>query len=136
MSGRVFGAIVLAAVAHFLLGALWFTALSDTWLHAIGKTREELLRTGSAGLAYSVAFICNLLIAYGIYRVNVWGDQRTAASGALTGLLLGACLVAAAIVTEFVFEARSLQAMAVIAGYPVVGMTMMGAIVGAVLKSG
>lgn len=134
MTPRSAAAIVVAALAHFILGAIWFTVLAAAWLRGVGKTRDQLLQQGSPALAYSVAFFCNLLLAYAIYRVNRWGDFYSAGRGAVTGALLGIAVAAAVIITEMVFEARPLDAMMVMAGYPVIGMALMGAIIGAMVK--
>jgi hypothetical protein len=58
-------AVVVAAVVYWLLGAAWFTLLSKPWLDSIGKTMEQLTKEAvSPGIAYGVALVCNLIIAY------------------------------------------------------------------------
>ena len=37
-------AVVVAAVVFFMLGAGWYTVLSNAWLAGIGKTMEQLTR--------------------------------------------------------------------------------------------
>ena len=134
MSGRNIGAIVAAAVVHFLFGAVWFTVLMNPWMAAIGKTQEQLMAQGSPAVAYTVAFICNLLIGYAIFRVLTWRGNISACNGAMVGLLLGLLIAGATIVTEMVFEAAPLKAMAIIAGYPIIGLILMGLVIGAIAK--
>ena len=122
--------VVVCAVVHFLLGAAWFTALSAPWLAGTGKTMDQLKQQGSAGIAYSTAFVASLVIAYVLAQVISTGEQSVAA-GVRWGVTLGIGVAFAAMVTEMMFEARPLSFMLITAGYPVVGMVLMGVILGA-----
>ena len=122
-------AVVVAAVAHFLLGAVWFTVLQKPWLEAIGKTMDQL--TGSPALGYVVAFVSNLIIAWVLARMIIATGRAGLAGGVAMAAILWLGFTATTMGTAFVFEGRSLEAFAVIAGYPLVGMLVMGAILGA-----
>jgi hypothetical protein len=125
-----YAAVIVAAVAHFVLGAVWFTILSAPWLAGIGKTREELMRTGSPTLAYVIAFVSNLVMASILAWLISATGRPTVARGALWGALVWLGFVATTMGTAFVFEARSLESFAITAGYPLAGLLIMGAIVG------
>lgn len=125
-------AVVVGAVAYWMLGAAWFTTMQQPWLTSIGKTLEQVQKEGvNAGLAYGFAFLCNLIIAYVIGWVTVATGDQTLARGATIGAVLWVGLVATTIGTAFIFEARSFAGFWLTAGYPLVGMLLMGAIVGA-----
>ena len=124
-------AVIVAAVAYFVLGAIWFTALSKPWQAAIGKTMAELGREGSPTVGYGVAFASNLVIAWILGRLMIALGKATVAGGVTLAALLWLGFTATAMATEFAFEARSLEGFAIIAGYPLVGMIIMGAILGA-----
>jgi hypothetical protein len=119
----------LSAVVYFALGAVWFTVFREPWLAGVGKTMEQLQQQGSAGIAYAVAFLANLAIAYVLARVIATGKQSLA-TGVSWGAVLGIGIALAAMVTESAFEARGVSFMLISAGYPVVGMIIMGAILG------
>ncbi len=124
-------AVVVAAVAYWLLGAGWFTILSKPWLASIGKTMEQLQREGvNPGVAYGVAFVSNLIIAYVLGWVVIHTGEQTAIRGVTMGALLWVAFVATTIGTAFIFEGRSLEGFLITAGYPLVGLLLMGAIVG------
>lgn len=124
-------AVVVAAVAYWMLGAAWFTILSKPWLASIGKTMEQLQHEAvNPGVAYGVAFVANLIIAYVLGWVVISTGQQTAIRGISMGALLWVGLVATTIGTAFIFEGRSLEGFVLTAGYPLVGMLVMGAIVG------
>ncbi len=125
-------AVVVAAVVYWLLGAAWFTILKEPWLAGIGKSMEQLQRDGTnPAIAYTVAFVCNLIMAYVLGWVLVSTGEQTAMRGAMIGALMWAGLVAASFGTAYVFEGRSFQIFAISAGYPLAGLLIMGAIVGA-----
>jgi hypothetical protein len=124
-------AVAVAAVVYWLLGAAWFTVMSKPWLDSIGKTMEQLTKEAvSPGIAYGVAFVCNLIIAYVIGWVTVGTGEQTVVRGATVGALLWIGLVGTTIGTAFIFEGRSFVGFWLTAGYPLVGMLLMGAIVG------
>lgn len=123
-------AVLVAAVVYWLLGAVWFTIFSNAWLASIGKTMEQLQGAVNAGIAYSIALVCNLIIAYVLGWVVIRTGEQTAVRGITIGALLWVGLVGTTIGTAFIFEGRSLEGFVLTAGYPLVGMLVMGAIVG------
>jgi Protein of unknown function (DUF1761) len=121
-------AVVVAAVAHFVLGAVWFTVLHKPWLKAIGKTADQL--TGSPAPGYVVAFVSNLIIAWVLARIIIATGRTGVVGGVTTAAILWFGFTATTMGTALVFEGRAFEAFAVIAGYPLVGMLIIGAIVG------
>lgn len=124
-------AVIAAAIAHFFLGAVWFSGMKSAWLAGTGKTEQELLQQGSPAMAYSIAFVCNLIMALVLAKVIAASGRWSATGGMRVGLVLGFGLAFTALVTELVFEARSAQFLLIAGGYPVVGCIVMGAILGA-----
>jgi hypothetical protein len=125
-------AVLLAALAHFVFGAVWFTVLKQPWLQSIGKSQEQLTAGVNAGLAYTVAFVGNLLMAGVLVFVLRAGSSSTI-SGIQAGAILGFGIAAAALVTELIFEARSGTGMIIASLYAAIGCVIMGAIIGAML---
>jgi hypothetical protein len=78
-----------------------------------------------------VTLIANLALAY----VLGWSILATGPQNVIRGLQVAAILwlglIASAFATEYVFEARSVQIFAINAGYPLVGMLLMGIVLGA-----
>lgn len=124
-------AVIVSAVAHFVLGAIWFTILQKPWLAAIGKTMDQLTAQGNATVGYVVAFVSNLVMAWILARMMIATGRTTVAGGMALAGLLWAGFTATTMATAFVFEARTPEAFAIIAGYPLIGMLVMGAILGA-----
>ena len=125
--------VVVAALVHFIFGAVWYTALSEAWLRGIGKTTEELMAAtgGKEPIApYLVSFLCSLVIGYTLAWLLPRVGTVSAATGAKLGLILGIGIVVTTTWTEYAFEMRSFGITAINAGYPAIGMILMGAIIG------
>ncbi len=128
-------AIVVAAVVDWLLGAVWFTAFAKPWIADLRMTVEEIVyyRSHMTPWPYVIAFACSLVLAYGIACVvarSGSSEGPTAACGLRLGFAVGV-VIFAAMLTELVFEHHTAAFIAIAAGYPLLGMTIMGAIVGA-----
>ncbi len=128
-------AVLVAAIVHFALGAGWFTTFAKPWIADLRMTAEEIAyyQAHMTPWPYLIAFICNLILAYGLACVITrTGDPRehTLGRGLRYGFALG-IMLAAALVTEQMFERHTVSFVAISAGYPLVGMIIMGAILGA-----
>jgi hypothetical protein len=124
-------AVLVAAVVHWLFGAVWFTLLSKPWQAGLRMSPDELQQYASHPnfWPYLISFACNFVIAYVIARVLSASGSYGLFRGIGTGILIG--LVAAmAMVTEMSFEARASTFMLISALYPLIGSILMGMILG------
>ncbi len=126
-------AIVIAAIACFLLEAGWYSYFMQPWLDGIGRTREWLMSAAgyNPALQYGTALVCAALIATAISCVTQLTGPQTALRGIRVAVLLWFGFVFTTWATEYVFEVRPLSLFAINAGFWLVGMIVMGAIVGA-----
>jgi hypothetical protein len=125
-------AIAVATFLYFILGAVWFTAFMNAWLLGIGRTKEELMATGiSPFVSYGTALVCTLILAIFLsWLIQATGPQ-TLVRGVKIALIAWFGFVFTTWATEYAFEARSLQILAINTGYSFTGMILMGAILGA-----
>lgn len=129
-------AVVVAAILHWLLGAVWFITLKEQWLAGLGTTAEQLMARGiPAWLPHVVTLIANFALAYVLGWVIMSTGPQTLVRGVIVALVLGIGIAASVFATELVFEAKSLQFFCIVAGYPLVGMVIMGIVLGAWKKS-
>jgi hypothetical protein len=126
-------AVIVAAVVHWVLAAGWFTVLGPTWLAGSGISAERAaeLKAHPEPGPYVIAILSNLVMALVLAKVISWVGQWSVAGGARVGLVLGFGIAFCAMITADVFEYKPLSFILISAGYPVVGMTIMGAILGA-----
>ncbi len=128
-------AVIVAAIVDFALGAGWFTFFAKPWIADLRLSTEEIAyyQSHMTPQPYLIAFVCSLVMAYGLACVVTrTGDPRehTVGRGVRYGLGFGA-VIAAAILTELMFEKHGARFIAIAAGYPFLGMIIMGTIIGA-----
>jgi hypothetical protein len=120
-------AILVATIAGFMLGGVWYGPLfGKAWLRAIGKREEEL---GSAAVPLTLSFFTALMTAILMaLLVNSLTTIETAVDGALLGLYIRIGFIAAAMASDYAFCRWPRQLFFIQAGYRVAYSVVMGAI--------
>jgi len=130
-----YGAIVVSAVAYWILGALWYGVLfGRQWMALEGITMEQAKRVNPV-LPYLITFVLNLLMAFVLAQLCLWRNANTAARGAAVGVLLWIGIVGPIVATTYMYEMRPKELFAINEFYPLVGLCLMGVILGAWTKS-
>ncbi|MGA2652224.1 MAG: DUF1761 domain-containing protein [Terracidiphilus sp.] len=126
-------AILIAAIACFLLEAAWYSYFQQAWLAGVGRTREWLMGPGALNPAiqYGTALLAAAVMATAISCVTQLTGAQTALRGVQAGALLWLGFELSAWSTEYVFEVRPISLLGINAGFWLIGMMLMGAIVGA-----
>ena len=124
-------AVLVAAIAYWLLGALWFAVLfSRPWMALENITPQQ--DGGMNPIApYIISFILNLVIAFVLAQLCAWRNANTAARGAALGILIWIGFVGPITYSTYMYEMRPKQLFAINEFYPLVGLCLMGAILGA-----
>ena len=79
-------AILVAAIAAFAVGALWYGALfSSAWIKAVGKPREQL---GQPAPAMIVSFVGYFLLAFMTAVVQFWVGVVSPGQGIAVAIML------------------------------------------------
>ena len=101
-------AILIAGIADWLLGAVWFTAFSKQWQAGLRMSPEELQMYMSHPnfWPYLIALLCSCLMAYAIARLVRRAPTHGLFRGIHAGILVGLA-AAVAMITEMVFEYRA-----------------------------
>lgn len=127
-------AVVVAAVASFGLGAIWYSPLlfAKKWQNAVGLTQESLEKANMGlvfGSSFALIFIMNFGLAV-ILQGHAIGEIN-ALNGLLYGVLLGFFFNAMSIGINMIYQRKSFALWAIDAGYQVVYLGLAGAILGA-----
>jgi uncharacterized protein DUF1761 len=121
-------AVIVAALAAFPIGMLWYGPLfQKTWMAASGVTFEQG-RQQNPLKVYGTAFVLNLIITISLAMFIGNGNLH---DGLFAGFMAGATFVAMAIGVITLFESKSFKYWAINAGYQIVFFTVAGAIIGA-----
>ncbi len=125
------GAVALAGFADWVLGAVWFTAWRAPWQAGTRMSQEELQAYTAHPdyWPYIVSLLCSILIAYVISRLLIGSQTHGLFRGIRVGILVGLA-AALAMLTEMVFELRSVSFIMISAAYPFLGCILMGIILG------
>jgi hypothetical protein len=107
--------VLIAAIASFAFGAIWYTVLSRQWMAARGLTEAEVRgRTGSSPLPFIISFVALLIMAWmfaGILsHLARGGTVMSVRSGLIAGffLWLGFVITTMAVNHAFQGERRAL----------------------------
>jgi hypothetical protein len=103
------------------------------WLDGIGRSMEWLMSPAgnNPALQYGTALVSAAVIATAISCVTQLTGAQTAVRGIKVGVLLWFGFVLTTWSTEYVFEVRPLSLLVINAGFWLLGVALMGAIVGA-----
>lgn len=127
-----FLAVIIAAVAAFLIGFIWYSVLfGKSWQKELGFT-DEYLRKGNMPLIFGSSFIMMLLMSFGIALLLQVQHLETAdpALGLHTGILVGFFFVATSTAINYLYQRRSIKLWLIDAGYQFVFLAIMGVIHG------
>jgi len=127
-------AVVVAAVAYFILGGLWYGVLFNKAWMALEQMTIEQAKSVNPAIPYVVSFLLELLIAYSLAQLCIWRNANTASRGASVGVLVWIGFVGPIALMTYMFEMRPRALYAINEFYPLAGLILMGAILGAWTK--
>jgi Protein of unknown function (DUF1761) len=124
-------AVGVSALLSLALGFIWFTVIfREPYLIGLGKTPEQLAQGPSMLEAVILQLIGDFIMACVLAWLIVHTGQQTVIGGIRLGVLTWLGFIAAVIGPMYAFQAFSLQFFAITAGYPLVILLIMGAILG------
>jgi len=127
-------AVIVAAIAYWLLGALWYGVLfGKSWMMLEHMT-EEQAKSMNPVLPYVISFALNILIAYSLAQLCVWRNADSVGRGASVGVLMWIGFVGPITYTTYMYELRPKELFAINQFYPLAGLVLIGAIIGAWTK--
>jgi hypothetical protein len=129
-----YAAVFVSGLLYWILGAVWFAVLFGKPWMALEHMTEEQARSMSPVLPYVISFALNLLIAFVLAQICIWRNANSAARGAAVGILLWIGFVGPVTYTTYMYEMRPKELFAINEFYPLVGLCLMGAILGAWTK--
>lgn len=122
-------AVIVAAVAAFLVGAVWYSPLlfAKAWMREVGLSEAELAK-GSMAKTMGTAFVLTLVstLVFHMFLGPHPGVQFAAGAGFAAGLFW----VALAKGVDYLFERRSFKLFLINGGHHTVVFTVMGLVLG------
>ena len=100
-------AVLTAAIAYFVLGALWYSVLfGKKWIAYVGIDMSSPNAKKGTGIIMLTSFIMMFVCSVGIAILIAKLDLQSCMAGAKLGLLTGICFSATAIHISYVYEKR------------------------------
>jgi len=123
-------AVIVAAIAYWLLGAIWYgVVFGEAWM-ALEHMTPEQARSMNPVLPYVITLVLNVLIAYALAQICIWRNADTLGRGASVGVLLWIGFVGPVTFTTYMYEMRPKELYAINQFFPLAGFVLMGAILG------
>jgi hypothetical protein len=131
-------AIVVAAIAAWLVGGVWYSVLSKQWIAAQGitaeamKARHEAVKgTPAAWLPFVLVFVAELIIAWVLSGIMAHIGAFSLRGGLISAAFVWFGFVLTTIVGNYAFHQRTYTLMAIDAGGWLAAFLVIGAILGA-----
>ena len=128
--------ILIAAVAAWLFGGAYYTALSKPWLKAQGKTLEQCQaeQAGKSGAAkaapFILVFVGEIIIAWALYGILVHMNAFTLRGGVIAALLSWFGFVVTTLTGNYAFHGKKPMLTVIDSGGWLGAFVIIGAIVG------
>ena len=121
-------AVIVAAIIRLAVGAVWYSPVGfgPMWLKTVGLTQERMMAAMPRAIA--VDAVGSLLMAFILLHAVVYAGATTLLLGGTVGALNWLGFVAVVLIATNVYEQRPLRSAWVSAGFNLLAMVLMGAL--------
>ena len=125
-------AVIIAALAGFGLGAVWYTVLARPWMHAIGKTEAECKQQGSAKVVpFAISIVALFIMALMLAGVMGHLGDITIRGGVISGFFVWLGFVITTMGVNHAFAGAKPMLTLIDGGYWLAVLLIQGAVIGA-----
>jgi hypothetical protein len=115
-------AVIVAGIAYFLLGAIWYSFLfKNAWIRLSGVNMNDPNLKKGVGRIMFTSLILMIIASLGIAIILVYLNPHTIMLGIKLGSLVGVCFSATAVSISYLYEKRPLGLHLINGGYNIVG---------------
>jgi len=123
-------AVLVAGVAAFLLGFLWYSFFfGKAWQKELGFT-DEYIQKGNMPLIFGSSFVMMIIMALGLALLMSGHDAASMnwQTGLHYGLITGCLFVSTSMAINYLYQRRSIKLWLIDAGYQIAFLSIMGII--------
>jgi hypothetical protein len=126
-------AIVVAAIASFVFGAVWYGTLAKPWMAAVGKTEADIKNAGSPIPLYAMTLVALFVMAWVLAGMigHLGPGQVTLRNGIISGAFAWVGFVATALVVNHGFQGAPRKLTLIDGGHWLGVLLIQGAVIGA-----
>lgn len=125
--------MLVAALAYFMLGALWYSKFlfAKRWIADLKIDVNAPDAKKGMGMMFGGSFVLMFVqcLALAMLAGRIENITDTWMSGAKLGVLTGCCFCAAAVGVNYLYEKKPLSLFLINAGYAIVGNMIAGIII-------
>ena len=121
--------VVVAGVASFMFGAIWYSALSKPWIDASGVSVDPTSgkpANASKPAPYVIGLLSSILVAGMMRHVFVTSGVTGLWEAGVSGFGIGAFLATPWLATNYGFAGRPARLLLIDGGYATIGCTIIG----------
>ncbi|MEP5631260.1 MAG: DUF1761 domain-containing protein [Tateyamaria sp.] len=125
-----FLSVIVAGIAGFMFGAVWYTAMSKPWMAASGVTLDDTGKPANRSnpVPYIISLVGAIVVAGMMRHVFVLSGIDAIGSGIVAGFGIGLFLICPWIATFYAFGGRPFQLTLIDGGYATGGCTIIAAV--------
>lgn len=124
-------AVIVATLASFALGAIWYSFLfKKSWIREVGIPEEKMKEGANMAKIFGTCLLLTAMMSLGMAML-IQGHGKgeiDLQGGILHGVFIGLCFVAPTVGINYLYQRKSLQLFLIDAGYQVSFLIIMGAI--------
>ena len=127
-------AVLVAAAAAWVAGAVYYGVLSQSWIAALGKAKETLMPNGRPTTpTFILSFVCEFVMAFVLAGAigHLGPGQVTFKNGVISALILWGGFILTTFAASYAYAHNKPRLLAIDAGHWLIVMVIMGAIIGA-----
>jgi hypothetical protein len=124
-------AVIIATLAGFGLGTVWYTVLAKPWTHAVGKTEADRPQSGAQILLFATAIVALFVMALMLAGLMGHIGDVTVRGGIISGLFVWLGFVITTMGVNHAFGGAKPMLTLIDGGYWLAVLLIQGAVIGA-----
>ena len=125
-------AVLVAALASYLIGALWYSPLlfGKAWIELMGFTEKDMQNAKKRGMAknYGIMFVSTLVMSYVLAHFVDYTESTTAIAGAQAGFWIWLGFMATTALGSVLWENKPIKLYLINVGHSLLGLLLMSGI--------
>jgi len=125
-------AVLVAALAGFAMGAVWYMVLSKPWMKAAGIPMDENGKPqgNMSATPFVIAGVCMILVAGMMRHIFSMAGIDSAGAGLIAGLGVGAFFITPWVAMNYGYAKRPVNLTVLDGGYSILGPGVIGLVLG------
>jgi len=123
---------IVAGLAFWFLGAIWYNVLDKAWQKELGFT-DEYLKQGKMAVKMILSLVCMVAMSFAIQeslRDHFVAEGQNFGHGFAHGIMIGIFYAAMSMGINYIYQQRSIKLWLIDSAYQILGLGLAGGIVG------